>query len=101
MENQQEQMENLSPDQLAERKEEMKKYFEDALPYLKAQAEYEKLLADISENKFKRLQYDHQYAVTMYQINNPEPLDEDLNEEGAELEGRINPETAKRKLKKN
>jgi hypothetical protein len=101
MENQQEQMENLSPDQLAERKEEMKKYFEDALPYLKAQAEYEKLLADISENKLKRLQYDHQYAVTMYQINNPEPLDEDLNEEGAELEGRINPETAKRKLKKN
>jgi hypothetical protein len=101
MENQQEQMENLSPEQLAERKEEMKKYFEDALPYLKAQAEYEKLLADISENKLKRLQYDHQYAVTMYQINNPEPLDEDLNEEGAELEGRINPETAKRKLKKN
>ena len=101
MENQQEQMENLTPEQLAERKEEMKKFFEEALPYLKAQAEYEKLLADISENKLKRLQYDHQYAVTMYQINNPEPLEEDLNEEGAELEGRINPETAKRKLKKN
>lgn len=100
MENQQEQ-ENLSPEQLAARKEEMKKFFEDALPYLKAQAEYEKLLADISENKLKRLQYDHQYAVSMYQINNPEPLDEDIDEEGAELEGRVNPETAKRKLKKN
>jgi threonyl-tRNA synthetase len=101
MENQQEQMENLSPEQLAARKEEMKKFFEDALPYLKAQAEYEKLLADISENKLKRLQYDHQYAVTMYQINNPEPLEEDLDEEGVELEGRVNSETAKRKLKKN
>ena len=101
MENQQEQMENLTPEQLAARKEEMKKFFEEALPYLKAQAEYEKLLAEISENKHKRLQYDHQYAVTMYQINNPEPLEEDLDEEGAELEGRVNPETAKRKLKKN
>lgn len=101
MENQQEQMENLTPEQLAARKEEMKKFFEEALPYLKAQAEYEKLLAEISENKLKRLQYDHQYAVTMYQINNPEPLEEDLDEEGAELEGRVNPETAKRKLKKN
>lgn len=100
MENQH-QEEQLSAEELAARKEEMKKFFEDALPYLKAQAEYEKLLAEISENKLKRLQYDHQYAVTMYQINNPEPLDEDLNEEGAELEGRINPETAKRKLKKN
>jgi hypothetical protein len=43
MENKQEQMENLSPEQLAARKEEMKQFFEDALPYLKAQAEYEKL----------------------------------------------------------
>jgi hypothetical protein len=101
MENQQEQMENLSPEQLTARKEEMKQFFEEALPYLKAQAEYEKLLAEISENKLKRLQYEHQYAVTMYQINNPTPLDEDLEEEGLELDGRINPETAKRKLKKN
>lgn len=101
MENQQEQMENLSPEQLTARKEEMKKFFEDALPYLKAQAEYEKLLAEISENKLKRLQYDHQYAVSMYQINNPDTLEEDLDEEGAQLEGRVNPETAKRKLKKN
>jgi threonyl-tRNA synthetase len=101
MENQQEQMENLSPEQLAARKEEMKKFFEDALPYLKAQAEYEKLLAEISENKLKRLQYDHQYAISMYQINNPDTLEEDLDEEGVELEGRVNPETAKRKLKKN
>jgi hypothetical protein len=93
--------EQLSAEELVARKEEMKKFFEDALPYLKAQAEYEKLLAEISENKLKRLQYDHQYAVTMYQINNPEALDEDLNEEGAELEGRVNPDTAKRKLKKN
>jgi hypothetical protein len=37
----------------------------------------------------------------MYQINNPEPLDEDMPEEGIELEGRVNQETAKRKLKKN
>jgi threonyl-tRNA synthetase len=99
MENQQEQ--ELSHEELAARKEEMKKFFEDALPYLKAQAEYEKLLADISENKLKRLQYDHQYAVTMYQINNPEALEEDQDEDGVELEGRVNPETAKRKLKKS
>jgi hypothetical protein len=100
MENQH-QEEQLSAEELAARKEEMKKFFEDAIPYLKAQAEYEKLLADISENKLKRLQYDHQHAITMYQINNPEALEEDLDEEGIELEGRVNPNTVKRKLKKN
>lgn len=101
MENQQEQVENLSPEQLAERKEEMKKFFEDAIPYLKAQVEYEKLLSEISEFKLRRLQSDHQYAMAMYQINNPQAYEEDLDEEGVELEGRVNPETAKRKLKKN
>jgi hypothetical protein len=101
MENQQDPVENLSPEQLTARKEEMKHFFEEAIPYLKAQAEYEKLLAEISENKLKRLQYDHQYAVSMYQMNNPEPLEEDLDEEGAELEGRVNSETAKKKLKRN
>jgi hypothetical protein len=100
MENQH-QEEQLSAEELVARKEEMKKFFEDAIPYLEAQHKYEKLLAEISENKLKRLQYDHQYAVTMYQINNPEPLDEDMPEEGIELEGRVNQETAKRKLKKN
>lgn len=92
--NQQQEMEELTPEQLAERKEEMKAYFEDALPYLKAQHEYEKMLAEISEFKFKRFQYDAQLAMSMHQMNHPEEQ---------ESEERYTPEAEspkERKLKK-
>lgn len=95
MENQQE----MSAEELAARKEEMKTFFTEALPYLEVQHQYEKLLAEISEYKFKRLQYDHQYAVALFNINNPEP-DTMTDVKQAESEGRLNSETTK-KLKKN
>lgn len=95
MENQQE----MSAAELAARKEEMKTFFTEALPYLEVQHQYEKLLAEISEFKFKRLQYDHQYAVALFNINNPGDLDED-DQKDLSMEGRINSETPIKKLKK-
>jgi len=100
MENQQIQDEReLTADELTARKNEMKQYFDEAVPFLEAQHKYEKLLAEISQYKLQRLQYDHQYALAMYQMNNPESSEEDKNEEGVSMEGRVNPETV-RKLKK-
>jgi hypothetical protein len=93
--NQQQPEEQLTAEQLAERKEEMKAYFEAAIPYLEAQHKYEKLLENISEAKFKRFQWDAQLSMSMYQINHPEEF---------ETEERYKPEETKapkeRKLKK-
>lgn len=102
MENQQqEDLDVLTSEQLQARKEETKRFFEEAIPFLQAQHTYEKLLAEIAEYKLKRLEFDHQHAVAMYHIQNPQELEEDMNEKGINLEGRVNPETQKRKLKKN
>jgi threonyl-tRNA synthetase len=96
--NQQEEMENLTPEQLAARKDEMKQFFEEAVPFLEAQHKYEKLLAEISEFKYKRFQYDTQYSMQMYQMQHPEEFE---TEERYSKE-QENSETAlkERKLKK-
>ena len=67
MENQQftEAEEVLTAEQLAERKEEMLKFYTESLPYLEAQHKYEKLLADIDHERFRRAQYSMQYAMMM------------------------------------
>ena len=67
MENQQfnEAEEVLTAEQLAERKEEMLQFYTESLPYLEAQYKYEKLLADIDHERFRRAQYSVQYAMMM------------------------------------
>jgi hypothetical protein len=64
MENQQFESE-LSAEQLAQRKEEMLSFYKESIPYLEAQLAYEKLLADIDHERFKRAQYSMQYAMMM------------------------------------
>ena len=88
MENQQPEQE-LSHEELMARKEEMKKFYEESVPYLKAQAEYEKLLTDIEEARFKRANYQYQFAMMMQ--NRPEEEEEDD----------VKPGAPERKLKKN
>lgn len=92
--NQQKEMENLTPEQLDARKTEMKQFFEEAVPFLEAQHKYEKLLAEISEYKFKRFQYDTQYSMQMYQMQHPEEFEteeryaEDKEEEATPAKSR-------------
>ena len=88
MENQQEQMENLSPEELIKRKEEMKQFFEEAVPFLEAQHKYEKLIAEISEFKFKRLHFDTQAMSLMYQMQNG-PESEEEKESEAKQERKL------------
>lgn len=92
MENQQfEQPEDqLSAEQLAARKEEMLAFYTESLPYLEAQFKYEKFLADIDQERFRRAQYSMQYAMMM-QKGNEEPEGLEPEEEG---------KTKERKLKK-
>lgn len=60
-----EDMEQLSPDELAAKKKEMLDFYNESMPYLDAQLSYEKKLAEIDEVRFKRSQIQMQFAMMM------------------------------------
>ena len=66
MENQHQEQE-LSHEELMARKEEMRTFYVESVPYLEAQAKYEKLLTEIEEARFKRANYQYQFAMMMAQ----------------------------------
>ena len=57
--------ENLSPEELVAKKEEMLKFYKDSMPYLQAQFDYEELLSQIDEMRLKRTQIQMTYAQMM------------------------------------
>jgi threonyl-tRNA synthetase len=67
--------EQLSPEQLEARRDEMKQFYEKSLPYLESQSKYERLLTEIEESRYKRATMQIQYA-SMVAATQP-PLDED------------------------
>lgn len=91
MENQQQEQE-LSHEELMARKEEMKKFYEESVPYLEAQCKYEKLLTDIEEARFKRAQFQYQFTIMMAQMQ---------GKEGEEEQEEVEHKAPERKLKKN
>ena len=61
--NQQEQEQELTPEQLTERKEQMLSFYKESIPYLEAQLNYETLLTSIDEVRYKRTNIQMQYAM--------------------------------------
>ena len=92
-------MENTVPEQeltheeLQARKEEMLQFYTESIPYLEAQFKHEELLMKIDEARFKRAQYQIQYAMMM------NPPQESVSPE--ELREEIEKEQKRRPLKKN
>ena len=89
--NQQPEME-MTPEQLAEQKEKMLEFYRESMPYLKSQLDYEKMLLEIDETRFKRSSIQYQFAMMM----NPQQEEGDDDQEKS-------PEPAKsdsRKLKR-
>ena len=76
MDNQQMNQE-LSPEQLEERRAEMQQFYEKSLPYLEAQAKYEKLLTEVEEARYKRATMQLQYATMMAATQPQEEYDEE------------------------
>lgn len=74
MENTQ-QEQQLSPEEIAVKKQEMLDFYKDSMVYLNAQSEYEEVLLKLDEIRFKRSQIQMQYAMMAQQM-----------EEGAESE---------------
>lgn len=64
MENQQLE-DQLTPEQLEARREEMKEFYEKSVPFLESQSKYEKLLTEIEESRYKRATMQIQYASMM------------------------------------
>jgi hypothetical protein len=96
MENQQQEM-NLTPEELAARKEEMLAFYIDSLPYLEAQYKYEEALMKLDEVRFKRTSIQMQFALMMQQ---PEEEETEAPENtGSDFD--IDNKTEGRKLKKS
>ena len=76
MENQQEQ-ENMSAEQLAQRKADMLNFYKDSVPYLEAQLNYEDMLLKIDEARFKRSSIAYQFAMMTQNSETPETSEED------------------------
>lgn len=69
--------EQLTPEQLEARRQEMKEFYEKSLPFLESQSKYEKLLTDIEESRYKRATMQIQYATMVAATQQPEEEDED------------------------
>jgi hypothetical protein len=82
--------ENLSPEELTAKKEEMLQFYEESMPYLEAQLNYEKMLSEIDEMRLKRTQIQMAYAQMM-----APPQEDSMREPGDE----IPKASKKRKLK--
>jgi hypothetical protein len=81
-------MEQMSPEDLAKKKKEMLDFYTESLPYLDAQHKYEETLMKLDEVRFKRAQIQMQFAMMM---NPPEEMEDEPQPE---------PQPKKRSLKK-
>ena len=81
-------MEQMSPEDLAKKKKEMLDFYTDSIPYLDAQHKYEETLMKLDEVRFKRAQIQMQFAMMM---NPPEEMEDEPQPE---------PQSKKRTLKK-
>ena len=69
--------EELTPEQLEARRDEMREFYEKSLPYLESQAKYEKLLTEVEEARYKRATMQLQYATMMAATQQPQENEED------------------------
>lgn len=103
MSNQHEEQE-LTQEELAARKEEMKAFYDDSLPYLESQSKYEKFLTEIEESRFRRATIQIQWANIMAAQQEQDTSDrEDEPEEKKEEKetAEQTSPTAERKLKRS
>lgn len=89
--------EQLSHEELVQKKEEMYQFYTESMRYLEAQYKYEELLLKIDQARFGRIQIQMQHAMMMnpgLEEDNPEATPENLHEE-------IREEQKERKLRKS
>jgi hypothetical protein len=94
----------LSPEEVKARRAEITKFYKEQIPHLKVQAEYERLMTEIEENRAKRAQAQG-FLAEVY-MNMKEDLEKSTQESTGDpkedFESRVPPppQETKRKLKK-
>jgi hypothetical protein len=81
------QEQQLTQEELQARKEEMLQFYTESIPYLEAQFNHEELLMKIDEARFKRAQFQLQYAMMMnppQEEESPESLREEIQQQQKE-----------------
>jgi len=91
--------ENLSAEELDARKEEMKTFYDQSIPYLESQLKYETLLTEVEEVRFKRANFAYQWQMLMASTQPPEGSDSDVDKKDASPAQ--DKKGGKRKLKKS
>lgn len=91
----------LTQEELKARKEEMKQFYDESLPYLESQAKYEKFLTEIEEARFKRATIQIQWANIMAAQQEQDTADHGDEEELEEGNKPAAVPTAERKLKRS
>ena len=86
----------MTVEELKQRKEEMLKFYTDSLPYLDAQLTYEKKLAELDETRLRRAEAQVKYAMLMEGHMAEQKANQESEEEITQSS-----ETEGRKLKKN
>jgi hypothetical protein len=90
--------EQMSAEELAERKEQMYKFYTESMRYLQAQFEYEEMLLKIDAARFERIKLQMQHAMM---TNPPEDMEESQEEIKEALQKEIIEEQKERKLRKS
>jgi threonyl-tRNA synthetase len=91
---------NLTPEQLEERRQEMKDFYDKSLPYLESQSKYEKLLTEIEEARYKRATMQIQYATMVAATQQSTEDDDDVSTDASPRPVAKAPAAGKR-LRKN
>lgn len=94
--------EELSPEELEARRDEMKEFYEKSIPYLEAQSKYEALLTEVEEARFKRASMQVQYTNMMAMAQGPEmDMDEEEQVQPAPKAPTKKASTSSKKLRKS
>lgn len=91
----------LTQEELKARKEEMKQFYDESLPYLESQSKYEKFLTEIEEARFKRATIQIQWANIMAAQQEQDSSDHEDGEEEEKETAEQHTPTAERKLKRS
>jgi len=90
--------EEMTSEELAQKKEEMLSFYNESLPYLEAQFKYEEMLMKLDEVRFKRTNIQMQFAMMMQGPSEEELAEMEKHNTGAEPEEET---PGKRKLRKS
>ena len=74
------QKKEMTPEEVQEMKENMLKFYKEQIPFLETQSTYEKHLADIAENRARRVMMD----IKLSQLLSP-PQDKEVKKEERKL----------------